>query len=220
LFVHLLPDFRRGSSSDYWGMANEFNNRLLQAFTGGMPFDAYPKSSRELCQYSDAYVKQTRQRDSLMLLCFTQALTPLSPPAPLIFNPHAMAAQQQAPPLAAPQQLQTTTVSSQPTAHTAVVIQPAVEAAAPPLASVFQRSVPAAAAQKRYRDRSAGRASNQGIQRGGKDVRKSCQACSMVHGVPLPMAGKHVLSCPCRNCVLKSKAKNPQLKQGHVCPYA
>ncbi len=33
LFVRLLPDFRRGSSADYWGMAIEFNDRLLQAFT-------------------------------------------------------------------------------------------------------------------------------------------------------------------------------------------
>jgi len=73
LFVHLLPDFRRGSSADYWGMAIEFNNRLLQAFTAG---NAYPKSSRELRQHGDAYVKQTRQKDSLMLLGFTQASTP------------------------------------------------------------------------------------------------------------------------------------------------
>lgn len=82
LFVHLLPDFRRGSSADYWGMEIEFNNRLLQAFTAGKPLDAYPKSSRELRQYVDAYVKQTRQRDSLMLLGFTQALTPLSSSTP------------------------------------------------------------------------------------------------------------------------------------------
>ncbi|KAL0027846.1 hypothetical protein WJX77_010317 [Trebouxia sp. C0004] len=78
---------RRGSLADYWGMAVEFNNRLLQAFTAGKPLDAYPKSSRQLRQYGDAYVKQTRERDSLMMLGFTEALTPLSPPAPLIFNP-------------------------------------------------------------------------------------------------------------------------------------
>ncbi|KAL0042201.1 hypothetical protein WJX77_005977 [Trebouxia sp. C0004] len=101
-----------------------------------------------------------------MMLGFTQALTPLSPSAPPISNPHAMAAQQQAPPLAEPQQQQTSAVSSQPTAHTAVVVQPAVEAAAPPLTSVLQRSVPAAAGQKRYRGRSAGEASNQDTQGG------------------------------------------------------
>ncbi|KAL3136968.1 hypothetical protein ABBQ32_006569 [Trebouxia sp. C0010 RCD-2024] len=32
LFAHLLPDFRRGKSADYWGMAIRFNNRLLQAY--------------------------------------------------------------------------------------------------------------------------------------------------------------------------------------------
>jgi len=221
LFVHLLPDFRRGSSADYWGMAIEFNNRLLQAFTAGKPLDAYPKSSRELRQYGDAYVKQTRQRDSLMLLGFTQALTPLSPSAPLIFNPHAMAAGQPAPPVAAPQQLQTAAVSSQPTAHTAVVIQPAVEAAAQPLASVFQRPVSAASGQKRFRDRSAGKSSNQGTERGGKNVQKSCAACFLVIGKAVPMAGKHILSCPyCGVCVKKSKGQNAQLKKDHVCPHA
>ncbi len=156
-----------------------------------------------------------------MLLGFTQALTPLSPPAPLIFNPHAMAAGQPAPPVAAPQQLQTAAVSSQPTAHTAVVIQPAVEAAAQPLASVFQRPVSAASGQKRFRDRSAGKSSNQGTERGGKNVQKSCAACFLVIGKAVPMAGKHILSCPyCGVCVKKSKGQNAQLKKDHVCPHA
>ena len=96
LFVHLLPGFRTGSKVNYWGMAIEFNNRLLQAFNAGKPLDAYPKSSRELCQYGDAYVKQTRENDSLLMLGFTQALAPISPPPPAIFSPNAMAGQQQA----------------------------------------------------------------------------------------------------------------------------
>ena len=72
LSVHLLPSFRtavlkavlQAAKSNCWGMATECIDRLLQAFNAGKRLDAYPKSSRELRQYGDAYVKQTKEKDS------------------------------------------------------------------------------------------------------------------------------------------------------------
>ena len=70
LFVHLLPEFSKTTKDDYWRMAIEFNNRLMQAFLAGKPLDAYPKNSRELSKFGDDYVRRTRERDSLLMLGF------------------------------------------------------------------------------------------------------------------------------------------------------
>ena len=87
LFVHLLPEFSKTTKVDYWRMAIEFNNRLMQAFLAGKPLDAYPKNSRELSKFGDDYVKRTRGRDSLLMLGFPQALAAIPVPQPQIFQP-------------------------------------------------------------------------------------------------------------------------------------
>ena len=249
LFVHLLPSFRTGSKVNYWGMAIEFNNRILQAFNAGKPLDAYPKSSRELCQYGDAYVKQTREKDSLLMLGFTQALAPLSPPPPLIFSSSSMAGQQQAPApfssphfLAASQSPHLAAMGPQYTTHAPAphhpvtaapqsqlaqapaVNQAAAAAPQPQLAPIFQAQANAASGQKRLRDRSLGKGSNRGTARGGVGVGKTCQACSVIQGKPVQLTRAHQNACIyCTKCVVKSKGTNRQLKMvdgvPHNCPY-
>ena len=49
--------------------------------------DAYPKDCRQLQKFGDAYVKKSRETDSLMMLGFAQAMQPISPPDSLIHSP-------------------------------------------------------------------------------------------------------------------------------------
>ncbi|KAL3157328.1 hypothetical protein ABBQ32_011812 [Trebouxia sp. C0010 RCD-2024] len=80
------------------------------------------------------------------------------------------------------------------------------------------------AGQKRLRDRSLGKGSNHGTERGGKGVAKTCQACSIIQNTPVQLIRAHQNSCVfCTKCVVKSKGKIHQLKMvdgvPHNCPY-
>jgi len=102
---------------------------------------------------------------------------------------------------------------SQPTAHTAVVVQPAVEAAAPPLC--FRDLYWLQQARK-------GTGTGQLAKSATQERWKRCQEIlsGILNGIPVTMADKHVLSCPCcKNCVVTYKGKILQLKKGHVCTY-
>ena len=180
LFVHLLPDFSKTTKVDYSHMAIEYNNRIMQAFLAGKPLDAYPKNGRELGKFADSYVKKIRERDSLSMLGFSQALTLISPPQPLIFLPSLNPNLDQ-PGLYGNQQ---PAVSQWPTG---IIQQPAAadpkQTSGPPqpqFAPMFQppAAAGAAASTKRVRDETVGKASNQGTGNGGKGVSKRCRACS------------------------------------------
>ncbi|KAL3136967.1 hypothetical protein ABBQ32_006569 [Trebouxia sp. C0010 RCD-2024] len=147
-----------------------------------------------------------------------KALAPLSPPAPLIFSP-SLAGHHSAPPLPpAPQQ------RPHPAQLTAQAHVAAPSAPQPQLAPIFQKPAAAASGQKRLRDRSLGKGSNHGTERGGKGVAKTCQACSIIQNTPVQLTRAHQNSCVfCTKCVVKSKGKIHQLKMvddvPHDCPY-
>ena len=195
------------------GHGIEFNNRLLQAFNASTPLDAYPQSSKELRQYGDAYVTQTREKDSCLV---SHRLWFLSPPPALIFSPKSMASQQQASALLPSPHLQTDSqspqlaaVGPQYTAQVPAANHLAAAAPQPRLAQMFQAQAKAASGQKRLRDRSLGKGSNQGRRRGGSCVGKTCQACSVIEGKPVQSTRAHQNTCIyCTKYVVKSKGNN------------
>ena len=196
LFVHLLPrpEFSKTTKVDYWRMAIEFNNRLMQAFLAGKPLDAYPKTSIELCKFGDDCVRRTRERDSLLMLGFPQALAAIPVPQPQIFQPPS-SLDPMFPPLAPPPQpaAQHAAAQADPPQN-AVAFQPAPAPLFAAAAAAVRR--PATGANvKRYRDPDAGKKSNQGTQHGGKGVAKSCRACSIRAGAPVPANAEHQRSC-------------------------
>ena len=65
---------------------------------------------------------------------------------------------------------------------------------------------------------------NQGTQRGGAGVGKTCQACSVIEGKPVQLIRAHQNTCIyCTKCVVKSKGNDWQLKMvngvPHNCPH-
>ena len=101
---------------------------------------------------------------------------------------------------------------------------PAAAAPQPQLAPIFQAQANAATGQRRLRDRSLGKGSNQGTKRGGAGVGKTCQACSVIEGAPVQLTRAHQITCRyCTKYVVKFKGVNRQLKMvdgvPHNCPY-
>ena len=203
-----------------------------------------PKNGRELGKFGDSYVKKVRERDSLLMLGFSQALTPISPPQPLFFppslnpnldQPELYGNQQpavsqwptgiiQQPAAGGPRQ-----TSGAPLPQAAVLESTSVApgtsrnasaAPQPQFAPIFQppAAAGAAASTKRVRDETVGKASNQGTGNGGKGVSKRCRACSRIEGKDVLLTNLHQRACIwCPYCAAKlpDNVKPTQKKREH-----